>query len=76
MMLLLLETVGVCCLCMCLSHPLPTLYLKLQQELRWLVPPYIALDFDQHAIAMDGTQINFRVGSFQTIEHLARPLYV
>jgi hypothetical protein len=55
------------------------LSLKLRKELSRLVPPYIALDFDQHAIARKQTATNFRVGAFQAIEHLAqygRPLYV
>jgi hypothetical protein len=55
------------------------LSLKLRQELSRLVPPYIALDFDQHAIAQGRTKTNFRIGDFETIKHLARfgrPLYV
>ena len=47
--------------------------------MRQLLPPYIALDFDQRVIADNRTQTNFRIGTFATIEHLARygrPLYV
>ena len=57
----------------------PALSLKLRKELRRLVPPYIALDFDQHAILRNGTETDFRMGTFETVEHLAqygRPLYV
>jgi hypothetical protein len=42
------------------------------------VPPFIALDFDQHVIAKKRTVVNLQVGDFETIEHLAqygRPLY-
>jgi len=53
--------------------------LKLRMELARLVPPYIALGFDQHAIARHQTASDFCMGTFETIQHLAqygRPLYV
>ena len=54
------------------------LSLKLRQELSRLVPPYIALDFDQQVITRDQTQADIRIRDFQSIQHLAqygRPLY-
>jgi len=67
------------------SHPCPlclivesVLSLKLRNELRRLVPPYIALDFDQHVINSSQSALDVPVSQLDTIEHLARygrPLY-
>jgi hypothetical protein len=54
------------------------LSLRLKEELSKLAAPYIALDFDQHAIAQDRIHKNVRVAEFETFEHHAkygRPLY-
>lgn len=58
---------------------LPAYSLKLRKEISRLVPPYIALDFDQRAISRNGPVKDIRMGAFETVEHLAqygRPLYV
>jgi hypothetical protein len=50
---------------------------KLQSELRRLLPSFIALGFDQHAIAESKEGKTVTMGELQTIEHLAqygRPL--
>jgi hypothetical protein len=55
------------------------LSLKLKQEHSKLVPPYIALDFDQHAISQDRITGGIHVADFETMKHLVkygRPLYV
>ena len=55
------------------------LSLRLRAELACLVPPYIALGFDQQAIASSGAKVEARMGDLQTIGQLSkygRPLYV
>ena len=54
------------------------LSLKLRQELEWLVPPFIALGFDQQLIQNKGTQMNVCMREFKEMKHLVkfgRPMY-
>lgn len=46
--------------------------LKLRHELRRLVPPYISLDFDLHAMQGDRTAVDVEMHQFETMEHLTR----
>jgi len=53
--------------------------LRLKLELARLLPPYIALGFDQRMIAKNRATVTVSMGDLRTIEHLAqygRPLYV
>jgi hypothetical protein len=52
------------------------LSLRLSKEMRTFLPPYIALDFDQHV--HKGQEVTATIGSLQSIGHLAtygRPMY-
>jgi hypothetical protein len=51
--------------------------LRLGNELRKLLAPYIALDFDQN-VSKDQSEVTATIGEFQSLEHLAgygRPMY-
>jgi hypothetical protein len=51
--------------------------LRLDSELRKLLPPYIALDFDQN-VPKGQTEVTVTIGELQSLEHLAsygRPMY-
>lgn len=53
--------------------------LRLKTEIMNLLPPYIALGFDQNAIVGNQTPKHVTVAQLQTLEHLSqygRPLYV
>lgn len=55
------------------------LSLRLKSEIKCLLPPYIALGFDQNAIVGNQTPKHVTVAQLQTLEHLSqygRPLYV
>ena len=52
--------------------------LQLKAKLARLLPPYVALGFDQRMVARNRAPVTARMGDFQTIEHLSqygRPLY-
>ena len=53
--------------------------LRLRKELETLLPPYIALDFDQNMPVGGGTAAAVKFAQLRSLEHLAkygRPLYV
>ena len=51
--------------------------LRLGNELQKLLPPYIALDFDQNVLK-GRQEVTAKIGELQSLEHLAtygRPMY-
>jgi hypothetical protein len=60
-------------------QPRTVISLRLKTEIMSLLPPYIALGFDQNAIAGNQTPKHVTVAQLQTLEHLSqygRPLYM
>jgi uncharacterized protein YlbG (UPF0298 family) len=64
---------------MAIPHMQVARSLRHRQEIVHLMPPYIALGFDQNAISKDRAAVTVNMGFLQSIKHLStygRPMYV